>query len=143
MNKETETVRKFIREQKQNAVKEMEELDEKRKKGSFTYWAEWNLLSYVTAEITRDYWAEIEQAAMKQPDFEPLPLIIAWVKSVRNRIVDSVLLGEIRTSSNQMANLIELEKTNVRRKIAGTSLIDTGSLAYLLSELNNFKESKS
>ena len=142
MNKETETVRKFIREQKQHAVKEMAEMDEKHKKGSFTYWAEWNLLSYVTAEITRDYWAEVELAAMKQPEDEPLPLIIAWVKNIRNSFVDGVMNTRSPSSTNQIGNIFILANTDVCRKIAGTRLIDTGSLTYLLAELNNFKESK-
>jgi hypothetical protein len=140
MNKETETVRKFIREQKQKAVKEMAEMDMSRKKGSFAFWAQWNLLPYVSAEMTMGYWAEIERAAMAQLEDEPLPLIIAWVKSLRNGFMDDVMRSRSPSSTNQIANIFDMAKTDVCRKIAGTSLINTGSLMWLLMELNNLKE---
>lgn len=133
------TVRDFIREQKAVFQAEMKVLDEKRIKKGQTYlsWASWYLMRYIRAEFISGIWAELEEGlengikAGKTPEE-----IVAWLRRVQEDFVDRVMNGSTPQSTNQLSNMIEAEKVDAYRIMAGRSGLDSGSLKYLLMTLD-------
>lgn len=102
----------------------------------FTSWAEWNFVPYVMNELSRDLWQSIEDnikggLLMNRTEEE----IVQYLQGVREGFVDQVMKARIRCSTSAVANLIEQIKIDVYRRIAGSTLMDSGSLAYLLAML--------
>ena len=136
MSKKIDKIREFFQKQSDECRTIMNELEDRRKNVSFAYWASWNAMEYVNAEMTAILFETLQGSLLKleeggKTDEE----IVKWVEECRDQMVEDVLKARKRTSTNQLDNLIEAEKMDVYRKVAGCGLFDSGSLAYLLMDL--------
>lgn len=136
MSKKIDKIREFFQKQSDECRTIMEKLEVRRKDVSFSYWAGWNAMEYINAEMTATLFETLQGSLSKlENDGKTDEEIIQWVGECRDQMVEDVLKARKRTSTNQLDNLIEAEKMDVYRKVAGCGLFDSGSLAYLLMDL--------
>lgn len=60
--------------------------------------------------------------------------IVEWLVRVRDSFVDDVMKGSTPHSTNQLSNMIEAEKVDVYRRLAGNNL-SGDSLTYLIDTI--------
>lgn len=138
MTKTAQKVQTFLRKNHDEAKKCLAELEAKRGEngGSFTYWAEWHALNYIHWEMVLVFWARLMASVEKVvTDGIKDEELIKRIEDVREQFVRDILHSTARHSTNPMANLIEEEKVDVYRQVAGADSLDGDSLAYLLSTL--------
>jgi len=140
MSKLTIKVMRHVRDQIEQATKELKAMDAKKGKYhgalAFSHWAEWNLMAYVNQEARLAEWEQFKasiEARLKE-GYED-DNIVRWIEGWRDGLVEIVMGGYAQHSTNQIANMIEAEKIDVKRKMAGMRMIDSGSLEELLSNL--------
>jgi hypothetical protein len=110
---------------------------------SFSYWAGWNAMEYINAEFTMNMYETLQKSLLQlasqgKTDEE----IVKWLEECREHMVEDILKARYPSSTNQLSNLIDTEKMDVLRKVAGCGLFENGSLAYLLLKLKNASEKK-
>ena len=136
MNKMTEKVMRFICKQIKDAEGNLKEMDSKKAKQSFSFWAEWNMMDYVAEEFRLGLWTEMQSGLVKRVESGmSWNEIMTWVEDVREYYLEQIMNGYAQHSTNQIANMIEAKKIDVYRKAAGKNLVDSGSLAELISGL--------
>ena len=141
MTKTASKVLEFLQDQRKGCIDNLKLLEDKRKKnnkqlGSFAYWVGWNLMQFIHSEFRLELLENIIQnvnGGVKLGITDDK--LIAFLKEVRDTYVKTVMQYSGYNSTNQVANLIEDEKINVYRGLAGTSTLDTLSLTGLLREL--------
>ena len=142
MTKMASKVLEFLQEQRQNCIDDLKQLDDKRKKndkqlGAFSYWAGWNLMRYVHDEFALELLENIIEnirGGIKKGNCSDAELV-AFLKDVRESYVKRVMQYPGSYSTNQVSNMIEDEKINVYRKLAGVNILDDRSLAGLLKKV--------
>jgi len=134
-------VLEFLWKHRIECINSLHQLDEKRKKnhdqgGSYAHWASWNFMSFIHEEfklgLLKNIIQNIEGGVKRGFTDEDL---VNFLKEVRDSYVNTVMSHRGSHSTSAISNLIEEEKINVYRSLAGTSVLNSGSLKYLLSDL--------
>lgn len=128
--------RSYLKKHMAEAKARLRDMDMKRsKKASFAWWAEWNAIEYIHWEFALSLWAVLAETLgrlikEKKTDAE----IVEWLVRVRDSWIEDVMKSTARHSTNQLANMIEAEKVDVYRRLAGSSL-SGDSLTYLIDTI--------
>jgi hypothetical protein len=136
MTKTVKKVRDFFQKKEKSLGEAMKAADAKRAERSFHYWAEWHAMDYIRWEIAKEFWGVLLGSLEKlgkagAKDYQ----IVQWLVDLREQMVNDSLRATAHHSTNQLGNMIEAEKQEVYRKLAGSNSLDTGSLSYLLADL--------
>ena len=142
--KMADMVLEFLWKRRQECIDGLKQLDDERKKNSkqgcfyahYAHWAEWNFTSYIYREFKLELLEDIIQnihGGMKRgiTDDE----LGKFLKEVRGGYVRRVMTHTTAHSTNPVANLIEDEKIDVYRGLAGMTILDQDSLMGLLIQL--------
>jgi hypothetical protein len=108
---------------------------EAKKKESFTYWVQWNFSRMVANEMALFYWTAVRNNIMggkMSGGVMSDQHIKAYLINFRNDVIKEILQSTNKNSTNQIAVEIEIIQEDVRKKFAGMSCIDTGSLSEIL-----------
>jgi hypothetical protein len=131
--------RAFCLKRIKEAKSQLKVLEARREKRSFTAWAEWYAMDYVRWEATLAHWedilAGIENIAKDQRGKWSNEQVLDWLIRVRDDYVKDAINSFSRHSTSQMANMIEAEKQDVVKRVAGHSCMSADSLLYLITSL--------
>lgn len=126
----------YLKKHMAEAKARLRDMDMKRsKKASFSWWAEWNAIEYIHWEFALSLWAVLAETLgrlikEKKTDAE----IVEWLVRVRDSWIEDVMKSTARHSTNQLGNMIEAEKVDVYRRLAGCNL-SGDSLTYLIDTI--------
>ena len=137
MTKTAQKIRNFFVNQSNAHQMRMKKLEDLRNDGmSFVCWAGWYAIEYINSETAMNLYNTLDGSLSKLVnDGKTDEEIVKWVGECRDQMVEDILKARNRTSTNQLGNLIEAEKIDVYRKVAGCGSFDSGSLEYLLMDL--------
>lgn len=135
MTKKMKEIGKFIRDGLLEAQENLKELEAKKAKGTYSYWLEWNGMAYVHWEFAKECWEQLSKGFERiVAEGKTDEQLVQWVEGCRDYFVELVLKTSPPHSTNQLGNLIEMQKIEVWREFAADTL-NSNSLKYLLLKL--------
>lgn len=136
----------FFTKQQKDAAGYMEKRDQdkkdKKEKGeTFANWLSWNGMSYIYLEDWLDKWTHLLSCLQKFLEDNPSGTkVYEYISGIREQYVQRVLSYRPAHSTNPLSNMIDDERNEVDKGIAGSGSMNSDSLNYLLISLRRIMD---